>query len=51
MAEKELPNYVNIEKSMGTEPFYDMLVDAIEKGELNLELLVGKVALKKLLPK
>jgi len=47
----EAATYVNIEKSMGTEPFYDMLVDAIEKGDLNLELLVGKVALKKIMPK
>jgi hypothetical protein len=48
---EDLPKYINIEKSMGTEPFYNMLIDAIEKGEMSLELLVGKVALKKLMPK
>lgn len=47
----DLSHYVNIQKSMGTEPFYDMLVEAIEKGELSLELLIGKVAIKKLVPK
>ncbi|MFW6120569.1 MAG: hypothetical protein ACOC80_06670 [Petrotogales bacterium] len=45
--EKDGDNYVNIKKSMGTEPFYDLLVGAIERGELNLELLVGKVAVKR----
>lgn len=51
ITKKESSKYVNIERSMGTEPFYDMLVEAIDKGELNLELLVGKVAISKLIPK
>ena len=46
---KDSEKFVDIEKSIGTEPFYDMLVDAIEKGDLSLELLVGKSALKKLM--
>lgn len=41
-------NYVDIEKSVGTEPFYDMLVKYIEEGKLSLEMLIGKVTLKKL---
>ena len=39
----EAATYVNIEKSMGTEPFYDMLVDAIEKGDLNLDCWLVKL--------
>jgi len=48
VSKDEQGKYVNITKSMGTEPFYDMLVDAIEKGELNLELLIGRVAVNKI---
>ena len=51
VTDKQSANYVDIRKSMGTEPFYDMLVDAIEKGDLSLELLIGKATLKKLIPK
>jgi len=46
---KDGDDWVNVKKSMGTEPFYNLLVDAIEAGDLNLELLIGKVAMKKLL--
>ena len=46
---KDLHKYIDVEKSMGTEPFYNFLVDSIEKGKLNLELLVGMVATKKLM--
>jgi len=49
VADSEAEKYVNIEKSMGTEPFYELLVDAIDKGFLSLEMLIGKVALKKLM--
>lgn len=42
-------NYINIEKSIGTEPFYNLLIDAIENGKLSLELLVGKMAVKRLM--
>ena len=45
---EESVKYIDIGKSMGTEPFYDMLVEAIEKGELNLELLIGRVAVNKI---
>lgn len=41
--------YVNIEKSMGTEPFYKLIVDAIEAGKLSLEMIVGHVATRKLM--
>lgn len=47
-SEEDSGNYVNIKKSMGTEPFYDMLVENITNGNLSLELLVGKVALEKI---
>lgn len=49
VSSEDTSKYVNIDKSMGTEPFYDMLVEAVEKGELNLELLVGKVAVNKIM--
>jgi len=42
--------YVDIEKSMGTEAFYDMLVKNIEEGKISLELLIGKALIKKMSP-
>jgi len=41
--------FVDIEKSIGTEPFYELIVKAIEEGRLSLELIVGKVATNKLM--
>lgn len=46
---EEQSKYVNIEKSMGTKPFYDLLADSIEQGRLSLEMIVGTVAARKLL--
>jgi len=51
MRSDEASKYVNIERSMGTTPFYKMLVDAIESGKLSLELIVGHVATRKLMQK
>jgi len=42
-------NYVNVEKSMGTEAFYELLEKAIEDGKLSLELLVGRIAVKNIM--
>lgn len=49
VSDKDADKYVDVQKSMKTEPFYDLLVEAIESGALSLEQLIGKVALKKLL--
>lgn len=49
--ERDSENYVNIKKSIGSEAFYDLLVEAIEKEEFNLELLIGRVAMKKFMKK
>lgn len=49
IGESAQPNYINIEKSIGTEPFYNLLIEAIENGKLSLELLVGKMAVKRLM--
>jgi hypothetical protein len=49
IGESSQSNYINIEKSIGTEPFYNLLIDAIENGKLSLELLVGKMAVKRLM--
>jgi len=46
---EETDHYLNIEKCIGTEPFYDLLVKAIEDGKMSLEMLVGKVAVKKIM--
>jgi hypothetical protein len=48
-SEELLANYINFEKSTGTEEFYDLLIDAIEQGKLSLELIVGKMAVKRLM--
>ncbi len=51
MGSDEASKYVNIEKSIGTNAFYKLLVDAIESGKLSLELIVGHVATRKLMQK
>ena len=51
MRSEESSKYVNIEKSMGTNAFYKLLVDAIESDKLSLELIVGHVATRKLMQK
>lgn len=45
----ETSKYINFEKSMGTEPFYKLIVDAIEAGKLSLEMIVGHVATRNLM--
>jgi hypothetical protein len=51
MMSSEASKYVNIEKSMGTNAFYKLLVDAIESGQLSLEMIVGHIATRKLMQK
>lgn len=51
MSSDESSKYVNIEKSIGTNAFYKMLVDAIESGKLSLEMIVGHVATRNLIKK
>lgn len=51
MSSEEASKYVNIEKSMGTTAFYKMIIDAIESGNLSLEMIVGHVATRNLMKK
>lgn len=51
MSSDESSKYVNIERSMGTTPFYKLIVDAIESGKLSLEMIVGHVATRNLIKK
>ena len=50
MSQSDGEKFVDIEKSMGTEPFYDLLVKNIMEGKLSLEMLIGKVTIEKLKP-
>jgi hypothetical protein len=45
----EAGNYVNVEKSAGTEAFYELLEQLINNGKISLELLVGRIAVKKIM--
>lgn len=45
----EASKYVNVEKSIGTGPFYNLLVDNIESGKLSLELIAGHVITRKMM--
>lgn len=49
ISKEQADNYVNIEKSMGTVPFYKLLVDNIESGKLSLELIAGHVITRKMM--
>jgi len=51
MSSDEASKYVNVERSMGTQSFYKILVDAIESGKLSLEMIVGHVATRNLMKK
>jgi len=51
MSSDESSKYVNIERSMGTTAFYNLIVDAIESGKLSLEMIVGHVATRNLMKK
>ena len=45
----EQSKYINLEKSLGTEAFYQIITDAIESGKLSLELIIGHATVKNLL--
>lgn len=49
ISDESLASYINFEKSTGSDEFYNLLIEAIENGKLSLELLVGKMAVKRLM--
>lgn len=51
MKSDEASKYINIEKSIGTLPFYKLLVESIESGKLSLEMLIGHITTRKLMQK
>lgn len=49
IASGETSKYINLEKSVGTEPFYKLLAQLIDEGKLSLELIIGHVITKRII--
>jgi hypothetical protein len=48
VSNKYCKNFINVTKKL-QEDDYDKLIQSIESGNLNIELLLGKIAIKKLM--
>jgi len=46
---EDADKYIDVDKSIGTDAFYDLLEKAIEEGKISLELLIGRIAVKKIM--